>query len=262
MLYAHPEICKPRRGIHYFNQNYDKGKEWYLKQIVKEHKKQIVNVKYGEFSTTYSYPECVFTVLKRIKSDFPHVKILINIRNPIERAKSDYLRSVKRNEVKNVGLLKACELNREFINRGFYANIIEAFQNEFGSVNIHVTKFEDIKYNSAKTIERIYSFLGVNNKFRAENLTEKRGSAYNPRIAVIEYYIQKYQSAGRAIERRYNINLFKKKSKTFINKIRKYNERKSDSDYKYKKYLLNVYREDIYKTQKLTGFNLSEWLSI
>lgn len=115
MLYEHPEICKPKSGLHFFNKNYNKGKNWYIRSILESCKNRNGEIKLGEFSTTYSYPEHHNVVFNRISRDFPNIKILINIRNPIERAQSEYFRLIKRQEIKKIGFKRAIKKNQKLL---------------------------------------------------------------------------------------------------------------------------------------------------
>lgn len=257
MPFKHPEICKPRSGIHYFNDNYDKDKKWYFENITKDCPTIMKHMKYGEFSTTYSYPENVPNVVRRLKNDFPNIKIIANIRHPIARIQSDYLRSIQKNEIKKVGLQKACLMDPGFINRGFYASTIEAFQKAFGADKVLIVMYDDIQNAPFNVLESVYSFIGVDKLYKPDGASDKVGSTYSPRIPAFEYAIQKM---GRKFFNQSRLKPLKVMCHNFANLMRRLNVQEASIDDNYSKCLMDIYRTDIEKTQKLTGLDLSKWL--
>ena len=88
-LYEHPEICAPIKEIHFFSRpRYEKGIAWYEKQF----DRCAVEKLRGEFSTSYLYtPEAA----ARIHAAYPDAKIIAVLRNPIDRAYSQYRNAIK-----------------------------------------------------------------------------------------------------------------------------------------------------------------------
>src|SRR6056297_562433 len=85
-LKEHPEICtSSKKEIHFFDKeyNYLKGIKFYRKFFNNCSSK---NIK-GEFTPRYIYHP---KVAQRIKKYFPDVKLIVSLRNPIERAISHY----------------------------------------------------------------------------------------------------------------------------------------------------------------------------
>jgi len=83
-LRYHPEIfISSPKEIHFFSINYDKGMNWYLKHFNKSSNYKSK----GEFSVSYlSHPEAS----KRIKKNLGEIKLLVSLRNPVERFISHY----------------------------------------------------------------------------------------------------------------------------------------------------------------------------
>ena len=92
-LYEHPEICAPMKEIHFFSRpRYEKGIAWYLAHFAKCKE----GTKKGEYSTSYLYSP---VAAERIHKDFPEVKLVVSLRNPIDRAYSQYRNAIKAGEV-------------------------------------------------------------------------------------------------------------------------------------------------------------------
>ena len=125
--------------------------------------------------------------LLRLKEDFPDIKVIYIIREPLERAWSHYLMSRRRGiETLEFGEALAIEKQRIYnpsywtdrrvktsepgfyeLNhfsykfRGEYKRQIKSLYNIFGSENVLVSDFEDLKSNSSLFINNIGSFIGV-----------------------------------------------------------------------------------------------------
>jgi len=131
----------------------------------------------GDFSVSYlADPE----VPNKIKKDIPYAKIIILIRNPIERAFSNYL-----------GLLNMGLEQQSFIERikeeqklieknihgeayvlepGFYYKHIKRYNDVFGSKQVKVFLFEEFSKNPLQIVKKILEFLEITNKIKQINL--------------------------------------------------------------------------------------------
>ena len=89
-LNQHPSIGKPENGLHFFSQHFGLGLEWYLEELAPYTNRDLL----VEFSVSYTYPEYYNFASELMARIAPHAKLFIAVRNPIERAFSDYLRSM------------------------------------------------------------------------------------------------------------------------------------------------------------------------
>jgi len=88
-LKQHSQVCFPkhRKEVHYFDRYYERGKSWY-KDIFKHCKG---NCK-GEITPDYFHEdECP----ERIYRLIPDVKIILVLRNPIDRAYSHFKKEIR-----------------------------------------------------------------------------------------------------------------------------------------------------------------------
>jgi hypothetical protein len=126
-------------------------------------------LKTGEFSTTYFESK---KTAESIKKSFPRTKIILAIRNPVERFISgiEYLKDYHR-----------CKITPERIKReenlGYYYKNLQPWVRLFGKKNIHIIIYEDIKKNPKKVVKSLYNFLGVKANFIPPSLNKK----INPR---------------------------------------------------------------------------------
>jgi hypothetical protein len=80
-LSLHPDVYMPRQEIHYFSKHLDKGRDWYL-----AHFQSAVKIQ-GEKSPTYLYYRQCHREIQRV---LPGVKLIAILRNPIDRAYSNW----------------------------------------------------------------------------------------------------------------------------------------------------------------------------
>jgi len=89
LLAKHPEILmSAQKELQYFTFNYHQGVNWYLSQwpVIDEIKLK------GETTPYYIFHPYA---AERMKQDFPKIKILILLRDPVERTISQYFHSVR-----------------------------------------------------------------------------------------------------------------------------------------------------------------------
>ncbi|WP_164100507.1 sulfotransferase domain-containing protein [Candidatus Laterigemmans baculatus] len=154
LLQDHPEIyTAPGKGTYYFCAHYDRGWDWYQSQFAPSRQHLAV----GEISHTYmaSSPAC-----RRIAQDLPEVKLIACVRDPVERAFSDYLDGVKNGRF--AGSFED-ELERvpELIDIGRYGTQLQRYLNHFPREQIHVALFDDLATQPVEFSQKIYAFLEV-----------------------------------------------------------------------------------------------------
>ena len=267
-LSEHPEICFSRRKeVKFFMDkygNYEKGIKWYKKQFPQCGKNKIK----GEFTPEYLYST---EVPQRIKECFPKTKLIICLRNPIERVYSNYFYQKNRGKMASLSFEKAIAQNPDFIKSGFYYQQINEYLKLFPRNNILITIYEDIKKDPLSFIQKIYSFLGVDRRFvpksinKIVNPTKEREFRY----LLISLSIQKTKSFLRKNKLgRKLINLSKKigvnRGIVLLEKINTKKEKvklfvKPPMKPETRVYLQEIYKEDIKHLEKLLNRDLSFW---
>jgi hypothetical protein len=122
----------------------------------------------GEASPSYL---CDPGAAIRIKSAIPHAKIIISLRNPVQRAYSHYLMEFHEGnetlpfrealEVDENRSEKGWGVSFQYIELGLYADQVEQYLNVFGPANVLVVLFEDFVRDTPAVMEQIASFLGI-----------------------------------------------------------------------------------------------------
>ncbi|MCX6199784.1 MAG: sulfotransferase [Bacteroidetes bacterium] len=97
----HPQIIPPqRKDIYFFNNeiHHQKGINWYRAHFPHIAYKKIYEVMYGVKAVTFDGTPNYFDTpmaAQRLKKEFPDAKIILLLRNPVERAYSNYRMAVK-----------------------------------------------------------------------------------------------------------------------------------------------------------------------
>ena len=192
-LNSHPKIFFSELNEPYYFCKWDVPEDYSRNSMITNIKKYLdlfKNVKdetvVGEASSPYlSCPHAA----SEIKKAFPNSKILISIRNPIERAHSAYFsyQFMKPNEQNFFQMIKAHEelINKKIfyidsiLESGFYTKSINRFQEIFGEKNVKIIIFEDYIKNTTENLNSILNFLGIQDKIEFEE--QSKGSYRVPK---------------------------------------------------------------------------------
>lgn len=180
-LYEHPEICAPIKEIHFFSRpRFAKGKEWY-----EDHFNRCTDGKLkGEFSTSYLYSA---ETPARIKDYYPQAKLIAILRNPVDRAYSQYRNSIKSGEIpETVSFERFKADEKSVLEQGFYAEQLKRYFDLFPKEQLLVLIYEDIRKDPEAFMRGIYQFLGVNDSFKASMLQSEINIARTPRLVLID----------------------------------------------------------------------------
>jgi hypothetical protein len=147
----------PDPEIHYFSREFHRGNEWYLNQFIGTHAGQVN----GEKSNSYlDSPHCASLIRKSI----PHARLIAQLRNPVERAYSDYCMLYRRAEVTR-DIAEYLDPRRaskgRFLQGGLYHDQLMRFYDEFPSKQLAVFLFEDFKMDGKAQLANVKEFIGI-----------------------------------------------------------------------------------------------------
>ena len=224
----------------------------------------------GESSTPYLYfHKQTINHIKLLVPDYRQIKILIILRDPAERAYSQYMHNRRdlREQLSFEDAIRDEEYRKKenwhfdyfYIDKGFYYEQVKDYLENFDHVKICF--YDDLESNPQKMLNEIYSFLGVDAGLNHVELKQKNQSGE-----------MKVKWFKKIITTRKNpvLNFFRKlmgreTKKRLRNKVKgvllKYNLKKTEMDPKIRKQLISVYKEDIQKLAALIKVNLNSWLN-
>ncbi len=140
-LQADPDVYMPDPELHYFSRAYDRGDTWYLSQFEDANADKVV----GEKSNSYLYGE---EAAERIHRQLPHIKLIAQLRNPVERAYSNYCMLFRRGEVGSdiaASLDPALAGTEKLLTSGKYAEHLQLFIDLYGPEKLLILFFEGVR---------------------------------------------------------------------------------------------------------------------
>ena len=215
----------------------------------------------GEGSSDYFYYHK--TVIPRIKEKLGDVKIIVCLRNPVERAFSAY-NNLVRDSREQLGFSDGLDAEEERIAKdwdwmwhykkgGLYAEALEHYQKEF--TNVKVVFFSDLESNPQDVLNDIFGFLGVNTDVLIDVSTRYSHSGKPKSKMVSLLTSRKNPLIFRA--REITLKLIPRK---YLEKIASKLFKKDPIDSKLHLELKSFFKEDILKLQRLVNRDLKNWL--
>lgn len=188
-LSQHPAVSPVvlHKGVHYFDVNYDHGFPWYLghfplrRQVASGRRATSPAVLTGESSPYYMFHPLA---PERIASELPEVRLIVLVRDPVERAYSAHTHERARG-FENEDFARAIELEPERINgevekirttpsydslhwrhnayvtRGQFIDQIEHLEALFGRDRMHLVDSADFFTDPEPTFRAVCGFLGL-----------------------------------------------------------------------------------------------------
>lgn len=219
----------------------------------------------GEASPNYLFLHK--RAVPKIQAYVPQAKLMAVLRNPVERAYSDYLMHVRdllgnRNPLAEQ--LKNSAESSYTLLKGRYYEGTKHFLETFGPEQVKFFLYDDLRRDSCTFMREVYSFIGVNPDFEAD--TAKRGQAAQvPKNQTINQLLRgknPVRSAAGAVLKTMMSEEQRQKLRSRLiaaNSQSKEALPLSDED---RQRLENYYREDILRLQDLINRDLSAWFKI
>ncbi|MGI9070357.1 MAG: sulfotransferase family protein [Bryobacteraceae bacterium] len=233
--------------------------EWedYLKLFEKVKEEKAI----GEASVLYLWSK---TAAGNIFSRIPDAKIVMILRDPAERAFSQYLHNVTNGIIYEsfrrhvyAGSRRKSEkfsIGYPSLELGLYYEQVKRYLGIFPKENIHILFFEDYRQQPARMLKELFCFLNVDSRFTPD-MSKRELEPKVPRAVVFAHFLKRYGVWQR---------LKKLSPRVFRSHLRTIAFRKRRSlvmDSKDRDYLLDYYRDDILKLSNLLDRDLRHWLT-
>ena len=267
-LDEHPAICMSEpKEVYYFNETSIRHKhedgmnphfkeplEWYAKRFAHCAADSLK----GEFSTYYLTDE---TAPKAIYGAYPDAKLLVGLRNPVDRAWSKYWMMKNHRKLFDGTFEEALEaFPRILIEPGFYARNLKRYLDLFPREQMHVVWFEDIKNDAIGTVKGVYAFLGVDETFVPEAANAKSHASRTTKSLGLQKALGKTSDAFAAVGLGGVPKMLRRAGlQKVVTKMNTSSFEKPKMDPETKRRLKETYASDIAELETLLGKDLSAW---
>ena len=274
-LKQHPKISIPKKETFYYIRNQYIGSDLdYPQQRKKDDvilKRQDLETLYsnipkeqlvGEIGTGYlfNYKEAIPEIQSMIGT---HAKILIVLRNPINRTFSGYMHFKKYSieldellqEIKKEPQRKkeGFDFMWQFSGLSYYAEAVSAYLKAFSQVKILF--YEDLQQDPKSFMNEILQFIGLDPfEFDFSKMYNPSGNAKNSALQKVITGDYSFKNALRPL---YYFIFGKNRVQSFRNKIRDKNLEKAELNQMESQYLKDLFREDIKALQDIIGNSIT-----
>lgn len=275
-LKQHPQVyVSPRKETEFFSRNLSQVPERKTtpggrRQILtlEDYQSLFANVTdelaIGEASPNYmmAYRNAIPNIQKYV----PEAKLIAILRNPIERAYSDYLMHVRDalGSPKPLGeQVKTSPQSSYTLCKGLYYEQLSHFVDAFGWAQMRVFLYEDLRRDSLQMMRSLYQFIGVDSDFTAD--TQKRfQTAEVPKSQAVNRLLRTKNPVRSAVAGALRQVLPESARQQLRSRLIAANSQDKssqplpDTD---RQLLFDYYHEDMLKLQDLIDRDLSSWLS-
>ena len=213
----------------------------------------------GEASVSYLFYD---DVAKKIKKYNEKAKIIIILRNPVDRAFSHYLMDYRLGLVsenfediinKRINHKNALLYYQQYVSVGEYYHQVERYIKVFGPEKLLIINYEDFKNNLADTFEKICLFLNVSHTFKVD-FTKSYNSFKRPRSKIVRW-VYSFTRLRKILSQ-----IIPKIAINYIIKMLFTESKKPKLSSDARKFLVSHYKDDIINLSKLLNQDLSSWI--
>jgi hypothetical protein len=224
----------------------------------------------GEIDPDYMYSE---DALDRISAhfDMSKLRIIFLLRNPIDRAYSHYLMTLRRGQ-ENLSFDEAIRQesarikydyfsrNRySYVDRGFYLPQIRRFTDRVGRDNILLLLSEQLQDDPREVVRSCFQFLDVDPDYCVSNIEQRYHGASIPRSAGFVRWMMEGSRSKRVLRKLLPVKTLRAKLRKSILGMNESNTHippMSDSAFEY---LSGLYRPALQDLADYTKLDLSRW---
>lgn len=259
ILSDHPEVAlSATKELDFFSHWYNRGYQWY-----EQHWTLTPSVlAFGEVSPSYF---CETAVPERLKRYNPNARILLSLRDPVDRAVSNHLHEIR------LGHLKGPDLSFEFglrnnpmyLEQSRYGYHLSRWLQSFPAEQILILFMDDIETAPREVETRVQQFLGVDTGHRSAALDRRPNVSHVYRFRRLENV---HKGARRIVKKLGLDPLWKQAQSLGLQKVyRRLNRRPtsevvapiaSDTKDRLREQLV----DDIRLLESLSGRSLDNWI--
>jgi len=213
----------------------------------------------GECSTSHLYS---LAAARNIHAHNDQAKIVIILRNPIDRAFSHYLMARKygftalefREAIRKdlQAKKKGWGISELYVDLGMYSRQIQRYQELFPPGHMHIIKYDELLQSPERTFQTLCLFLGI----PAIPLpkTKKANSAGLARMEHLNLWLT------RSGLKKGMSGLFPSKMKESLKKFYYTDVNLPSLTEEDRRFMYDIFKDDIERTARITGLDLNSWM--
>lgn len=217
----------------------------------------------GEVSPNYifHYQESI----KRILRYVPDAQLIAILRNPTERAYSDYLMHIRDAIGNPTSLSEQLKYKADksyTLLKGLYYQILQHFYAQFNRKRIKICLYEDLCDRPVEFMQDMYKFIGVDESF-CPDMSKKAQVAQVPKNQLVNKVLRQKNPVRTLVAtglRNILPESARQKLRSTLINLNSSDKSKTSLSPTERKQLVEYYREDILKLQDLIDRDLSNWL--
>lgn len=253
-------------GFFFRDELYEKGYGWYRDEFFED--KEEVKLFFEADPNYMCFPTCI----DRLKQCGDVSKVIVMLRNPIDRLISSYM-MMQRYELEHLSLEEAIHLEPErikkgvmeretfnYVERSLYARQIKDVFDRFSKDQVYFIVFEDFVKNQTEEFRELQEWLGLD----VENFEPKRENAsFAIKSSLLNKLIlsQSFKWV-RSVALKLLGNNMAYSVRNWVKRLNSTNHKQVSPELSegFKRELHALFYQDILETEKLTGLNLSAWI--
>jgi hypothetical protein len=197
-LREHPGVAfSSQKEIHFFDKYFERGAHWYKTHF------PIWESLFGASCTLEATPSYLYRaaeVAPRMHALIPDAKLIVMLRNPIDRAISHYghaYRNHRETRSPEVALMSDFTSNgrrgNHYKARGLYAKQLKHFLSLYPRSNMLIIKSEEFFDNPSTTYQQVLKFLNLSPRPLANNAKARNVSQAKPVISdAVMHHLQMF----------------------------------------------------------------------
>jgi len=209
----------------FFDSNFDLGLNWYRSHFPTKFQKQKIISKYKHFQTYDVTPFYIWNndAAIRISQTLPKIKLIALLRNPIDRAYSNFQLSVRNGEKYSFEELIKKEIEEDSIDfqskahglqnylaRGVYVDQLKIWFDLFARNQLLVISTEELEKDPINTLNTMFKFLDLP-KYKVQDLKKRNKATYpmmkeETREILIEFFKEHNEKLFKLIGKEFKWN--------------------------------------------------------
>ncbi|MFT6898530.1 MAG: hypothetical protein ACJA13_002951 [Paraglaciecola sp.] len=170
-LNEHPDVFMPQKEVHYFDKlSKTKNIDWYSNLFKNSDENKIT----GEITPDYMFHQYTIAELHK---HFPDTKIIIILRNPLERSYSAYNLFKSHGRFQNINFNEALKAEPFLLEQSLYFEQIKNVYKYFPKEQVLIKFYDDIASQPLKFYQSVCDFLGLNSSFTPVSLKKIKNSS-------------------------------------------------------------------------------------